>query len=194
MRAFLSRFQRSTFSALKAVLILVGVIWLVEILNNLIGHRLNVFGIYPRRAESLPGILLWPLLHSGFGHLMMNTTPLLAMGFFVALRGVRPFIVCSLFILLVAGLGVWLFGRDAFHVGASGLVFGYFGLLVALAWFERSFLTFSIACLMIFFYGGIIYGVLPRDEFVSWEGHLFGLIAGVMAANLFAKKTTRKRR
>jgi membrane associated rhomboid family serine protease len=193
MRAFLSRFQRSTFSALKAVLILVGVIWLVEILNNLIGHRLNVFGIYPRRAESLPGILLWPLLHSGFGHLMMNTTPLLAMGFFVALRGVRPFIVCSLFILLV-GLGVWLFGRDAFHVGASGLVFGYFGLLVALAWFERSFLTFSIACLMIFFYGGIIYGVLPRDEFVSWEGHLFGLIAGVMAANLFAKKTTRKRR
>jgi len=124
---------------------------------------------------------------------MMNTTPLLAMGFFVALRGVRPFIVSSLFILLVAGLGVWLFGRDAFHVGASGLVFGYFGLLVTLVWFERNLLTFSIACLMIFFYGGIIYGVLPGDEFVSFEGHLFGLIAGVMAANLFAKKTIRKR-
>lgn len=175
-------------------MILVGVIWLVEILNNLIGHRLNIFGIYPRRTESLPGILLWPLLHGGFGHLVMNTTPLLAMGFFVALRGVRQFIVSSLFIVLVAGFGVWLFGRDAFHVGASGLVFGYFGLLVALAWFERSLLTFAIALLMIFFYGGIIYGVLPRDEFVSWEGHLFGLIAGVMAANLFAKKTIKKRR
>lgn len=194
MRAFFRKFQRSTLSALKAVLILVGVIWLVEILNNLIGHRLNIFGIYPRRTESLPGILLWPLLHGGFGHLVMNTTPLLAMGFFVALRGVRQFIVSSLFIVLVAGFGVWLFGRDAFHVGASGLVFGYFGLLVALAWFERSLLTFAIALLMIFFYGGIIYGVLPRDEFVSWEGHLFGLIAGVMAANLFAKKTIKKRR
>ncbi|MGK0338716.1 MAG: membrane associated rhomboid family serine protease [Candidatus Azotimanducaceae bacterium] len=184
--------KRSTFSAIKAVLLLVGVIWTVEFLNGLIGHRLNVFGIFPRRLESLPGILFWPLLHGGYGHLIVNTTPLLVMGFFVALRGVRTFVFSSLLILILAGLGVWLFGRPAFHIGASGLVFGYFGFLVALAWFERSLFTFSIACLVLFYYGGIIFGILPRDEFVSWEGHLFGLLAGIVAANLFARKSIRR--
>ena len=192
MRPGVQHFQRSTFAAIKAVLVLVGVIWTVEILNGLVGHRLNVFGIYPRRLESMPGILLWPLLHAGYGHLIMNTTPLLVMGFFVALRGVKTFIFSSLLILNLAGLGVWTFGRPAFHIGASGLVFGYFGFLVALAWFEKSLLTFSIACLMLFYYGGIIFGILPRDEFVSWEGHLFGLLAGIIAANLFARKSLKR--
>jgi membrane associated rhomboid family serine protease len=114
------------------------------------------------------------------------------MGFFVALRGVRTFIFSSVLILTLAGLGVWLFGRPAFHIGASGLVFGYFGFLVALAWFERSLLAFSIACLVLFYYGGIIFGILPRDEFVSWEGHLFGLLAGIVAANLFAKRSIKR--
>jgi len=192
MRPSLQRIQRSTFSAIKAVLVLVGVIWIAEILNALVGHRLNVLGIYPRHIESIPGILLWPLLHDGYGHLIMNTTPLLVMGFFVALRGVRTFIFSTVLILTLGGLGVWLFGRSAFHIGASGLVFGYFGFLVALAWFERSLLTFSIACLVLFYYGGIIFGILPRDEFVSWEGHLFGLLAGIAAANLFARKPVKK--
>jgi membrane associated rhomboid family serine protease len=174
------------------VVILVAVIWVVEVINTLVGHRLNVFGIYPRRIDSLPGIILWPLLHGGYAHLIMNTTPLLVMGFFVALRGVRTFCLSSLLILVVAGLGVWLFGRSAYHIGASGLVFGYFGFLVALAWYERSLVTFLVACLVLFYYGGIIYGVLPRDEFVSWEGHLFGLIAGIIAASVFSIKTQSK--
>tara|TARA_R110002072_G_scaffold1598_6_gene13586 strand:- start:2232 stop:2816 length:585 start_codon:yes stop_codon:yes gene_type:complete len=193
MPSSFKKVQKSTWSALKAVVILVAVMWVVEFLNSLLGHRLNAWGIHPRNTQSLPGILLWPLLHGGYGHLLMNTTPLLVMGFFVALRGVRSFVFSSLFILLIGGLGVWLFGRDAIHVGASGLVFGYFGFLVALAWFERSLLTFAVASLVIFYYGGIIYGVLPQDEFVSWEGHLFGLIAGIMAANLFARKAVQKR-
>lgn len=185
----LRRVQKSTASAIKAVVILVAAIWLVELINALLGHRLNVFGVYPRRVDSLPGILVWPFLHGGYAHLLMNTTPLLVMGFFVALRGVRSFCLSSLFILVLAGIGVWLFGRTAYHIGASGLVFGYFGFLVALAWYEKSLMTFLVACLVLFYYGGIIYGVLPRDEFVSWEGHLFGLIAGVIAANLFASKS-----
>lgn len=192
MQSSVQHIQRSTFSAIKAVLVLVGLIWVVEVLNALLGHRLNVFGIFPRRLDSLPGILLWPLLHAGYGHLVMNTTPLLVMGFFVALRGVRVFFFSSLLILILGGLGVWLFGRPAFHIGASGLVFGYFGFLVALAWFERSLLTFSIACLVLFYYGGIIFGILPWDEFVSWEGHLFGLLAGIAAANLFARRSAKR--
>jgi membrane associated rhomboid family serine protease len=180
--------QKSTAAAIKATVVLLAVMWLVEIVNALAGHRLNVFGIYPRRIESLPGILLWPFLHGGYAHLIMNTTPLLVMGFFVALRGTRSFWLSSIFIMLLAGIGVWLFGRSAYHIGASGLVFGYFGFLVALAWYEKSLTTFLVACLMLFYYGGIVYGVLPREEFVSWEGHLFGLLAGIAAANLFATK------
>lgn len=186
------RVQKSTAAAIKAVVVLVAIVWGVEVVNGLLGHRLNVLGIYPRRIDSLSGILFWPFLHGGYGHLIMNTTPLFVMGFFVALRGVRPFILTSLFILILAGLGVWLFGRSAYHIGASGLVFGYFGFLVALAWYEKSLMTFLIACLVLFYYGGIIYGVLPRDEFVSWEGHLFGLIAGIVAASVFASRSRKK--
>ena len=184
--------QKSTAASIKATVILLALVWLIEVVNSLMGHRLNAYGIYPRRLDSLPGILFWPLLHGGYAHLLMNTTPLLVMGFFVALRGTRSFWLSSAFIVLLAGGGVWLFGRSAYHIGASGLVFGYFGFLVALAWYEKSLMTFLVACLVLFYYGGIIYGILPRDEFVSWEGHLFGLLAGIVAASLFATKRKTK--
>ena len=111
-------------SAFKLIVILVILLWAIEIANFLLGHRLNAFGIYPRRVDSLPGILFWPLLHGGFYHLVMNTTPLFVMGFFVALRGKWVFLQSSLPILVVGGSGVWVFGRAAFHVGASGIGFG----------------------------------------------------------------------
>lgn len=174
------------FRALKIILAFVGLLWIVETVNTLLGHRLNVFGIYPREFETLPGIILWPLLHANFQHLIMNTTPLAILGFFVALRGWLVFIQASLLILLLGGLGVWLFGRPAFHIGASGLVFGFFGFLVAIGIYEKSLPALGIASFAIFYYGGLIYGVLPQGGFVSWEAHLFGLMAGVFAARVFA--------
>ncbi len=161
--------------------------WVIEVINAAIGHRLNYFGIHPRQIEGLPGIFFWGFLHGNFNHLIMNTTPLLVMGYFVALRGLWIFVRCSLFILVLGGLGVWCFGREAIHIGASGLVFGYFGFLVAVAYYERSLKTFFIACAMLLLYGGILFGVLPRGGFVSWEGHLFGLIAGITSARFLAK-------
>jgi len=105
----------------------------------------------------------------------------------VALRGRWLFISSSLLILVVGGLGVWVFGRAAFHIGASGLVFGYFGFLVAIGVYERSLSGLAIASLTLFYYGGLIFGVLPTNSFVSWEGHLFGLLAGILAARVFAR-------
>lgn len=99
------------------------------------------------------------------------------------------FFLLSVFIAVVAGIAVWLFGRPAYHIGASGLVFGYFGFLVAVAWYEKHLSTFLIAALVLFLYGGLIFGVLPRDEFVSFEGHLFGMLAGAWGANLFTRKS-----
>ena len=122
----------------------------------------------------------------------MNTSPLLILGFLVALRGIFVFCAASLLIVLFAGICVWIFGRPAYHIGASGLVFGYFGFLVAIAFYEKRFSTLFITLLVLTYYGGMIFGVLPRDEFVSWEGHLFGLIGGVLAAKLFAQRLGRK--
>lgn len=159
-------------------------LWLVEAANTLTDHQLNVFGIYPRELAALPGLFFWPLLHANFQHLIMNTTPLAVLGFFVALRGASVFVRTCLVILLVGGLGVWLFGRPAFHIGASGLVFGFFGFLVAVSFYEKSLSALGIASFAILYYGGLIWGVLPSDSFVSWEAHLFGLMAGVLAARL----------
>ncbi len=177
--------------ALRMILVLVLVLWIVQATNTLLGLRLNVLGIYPREVQSLPGILVWPFLHANFEHLIMNTTPLAVLGFFVALRGTSVFLLASLLILIVGGLGVWLFGRPAFHIGASGLVFGYFGFLVAIGIYEKSIPALGIASFAVFYYGGLIYGVLPQDSFVSWEAHLFGLCAGVFAARVFALRRRR---
>jgi membrane associated rhomboid family serine protease len=81
-----------------------------------------------------------------------------------------------------------LFGRSAFHIGASGLVFGYFGFLVAVGLYERRIVSLAIASVTLFYYGGMIFGVLPVNSFVSWEGHLFGLVAGIVAARTFAAR------
>ena len=175
-------------AGLKSVCILVALMWLVELVNTLVGHRLNDFGIYPRSSQGLIGVLLWPFLHGGLGHLIMNTTPLLFMGFFVSLRGPFVLFLTSLIVVVVGGLLVWVFGRSAIHIGASGLVFGYFGFLVAVGLYERSISALVIASGTLFYYGGMIVGVVPTDSFVSWEGHLFGLLAGILAARILAKR------
>ena len=89
-------------------------------------------------------------------------------------------------------MGVWIFGRDAYHIGASGLVFGYFGFLVAVGIYEKSLSSLTIASFAVFYYGGLIYGVLPTESFISWEAHLFGLMAGVLAARILALKSGTK--
>ncbi len=174
-------------SALQTITLLVVFIWLVAMANYLSGFLLSTFGLFPRELTALPGILVWILLHGSFEHVLMNTTPLFVMGFFVALRGPWLFIKITVTVWLVAGIAVWLFGRPAYHIGASGLVFGYFGFILAIAVYQRSLVDLAVASFTIFYYGGLIFGVLPIDQFVSWESHLFGLLAGILAARLFSK-------
>nr|VFK64116.1 MAG: Rhomboid family protein [Candidatus Kentron sp. TC] len=170
------------------VITLVVIIWIIEIINLSIGHRLSVFGILPRSTQGLMGIPMAPFLHANPIHAALNTAPLLILGAFVSLRGARTYLVVSLAIIFLAGGAVWLFGRPSYHLGASGLVFGYFGFLVARGWYDRSFLSLAMAAITILLYGGIIWGILPVRSYISWEGHLFGLLAGIIAARLFSKK------
>ena len=191
--------MKERLGALVLLLVFVGAIWLVHIVNSLLLDRsLNQYGLSPLAlpyrglsnldlsasyaAVSLRGILLSPMLHGSFSHLLSNTLPLLVLGGFVALRGAKTLIGVSLVVVVLGGLLVWLVGRPAVHIGASGLVFGYFGYLVAQGWYERSTLSIVVAFAALLLYGGIIFGALPQGGFVSWEGHLFGLIAGVLVA------------
>ena len=160
------------------------VMWVVEIINGFIGHRLSLWGILPRTTPGLIGIPLSPFLHGSFNHVLSNTIPFLVLGGLVGLRGGQKLVGISLFIIVAGGAGVWLLGRPAVHVGASGLVFGYFGYLVANGWFDRRPLSILAAIAVIVVYGSLVFGVIPTTGFVSWEAHLFGLLAGVLAARL----------
>ncbi|GAB4539868.1 MAG: rhomboid family intramembrane serine protease [Anaerolineae bacterium] len=164
------------------------VIWGVELVNLLLGHRLNSLGILPRSLAGVPGILLAPFLHYGIGHVLLNTIPFVILGWLVILYGPRVFVEASLLIILVSGVGVWLVGRSGYHVGASGLIFGYFGFLVARGWYERSLSSIVIAVISILLYGGLLWGVLPSRPGVSWETHLLGLLAGILAARLVSSE------
>jgi membrane associated rhomboid family serine protease len=162
----------------------VALLWGIECVNALLGHRLISWGILPRTFGGLVGIPLSPFLHGSLTHLILNTVPLVTLGSFVAFYGVRLFLAVSLWIILLSGTALWLFGRSAYHVGASSVIFGYFGYLVARGWYERSVTALLVALLTLVLYGSIVWGVLPTRSYISWEGHLFGLLAGILVARL----------
>jgi len=167
----------------KRINLLIGILlvfWIIGVINFLLQNQLLQFGIIPRIIIGLRGIICAPFLHHGFSHLALNSLPFLVLGGLVLLRGSLYFIIISLLIILLSGIGVWLFGRSACHVGASGLIFGYFGLLLAAGWYEKKFSSLFIAIGVLFLYGGLIWGILPLRTYISWEGHLFGFVSGIV--------------
>ncbi|SDI26365.1 Rhomboid family protein [Sinosporangium album] len=175
-------------SAILMVLI-VAAMWAVEIADYLLPGDLDRFGIRSWDPDGLPGILFAPFLHAGFGHLMANSLPLLVLGFLAALRGVGRFVGASAIIVLVSGIGVWLTTPPFYiTVGASGLVFGYFGFVVARGLFDRRAFDIVVGIVVAAVYYSLLWGVLPSEQGISWQGHLFGLIGGVIAAWVLRRK------
>lgn len=169
---------------------LIGLLWGVQLVNaNLFGGRLALYGIQPRQLDGLQGILWAPLLHGGFGHLLTNTVPLVTLGWLIMVQETSDFLIVTIIAAFVSGLGTWLVGAPtSVHIGASGVVFGYFGYLLLKGYFERSVAAIAVSLLVIVFYGGLLWGVLPTQPGVSWEGHLFGFIGGGIAARLLARR------
>jgi len=172
---------------------LVAIMWAVEILDQFVyrvGLRqtLDIYGIYPRNVVGLRGILFAPFLHGNFPHLIGNTVPFLVLGWLIMLRETSDFFWVSLVSAFVSGLGTWMFGSSAIHIGASGMVFGYLGYLLARGYFERSMTAIAISLFVGTLYGSLIWGVLPTRMGISWEGHLFGFLGGVLAARLLTPK------
>jgi membrane associated rhomboid family serine protease len=172
---------------LKWLVILLITVSIVEVINLLSGRMLNQFGTIPRYVPGLRGILFSPFIHGSFSHFLSNLLPLAAFSYLVMQYGFKRYVQVSIAIMVVTGLLVWLFARPATHIGASGLIYGYFGFLLLAGFLSRQFKLMLISLLVIFVYGGLIFGVVPGQSFVSWESHLFGFIAGLMAARLWAK-------
>lgn len=171
------------------MIVLVAVMWAIEIVDYVENGRLDRYGILAHEPDGLPGILFAPFLHAGFGHLMANSVPLLILGFVAAIRGIGRFLAASLVIILVSGLGVWFTSPpDTLTIGASGLVFGYFGYVVARGLFDRRTLDIVLGVVVAVLYYSILWGALPTQPGVSWQGHLFGLIGGVIAAWLLRRR------
>ena len=160
-----------------------GAMWIVEILELLPFVELDQFGIRPRTVGGLWGLLTSPFLHVDFRHLILNSLPFVVLGGTVLISGVRVFWAVTLFVMLAGGFGVWLLAPSfTNHIGASGLIFGYLGFLLARGLFDRSLFTLLITVVILVGYGGLLWGVLPSDSGVSWQGHLFGFLAGAVAA------------
>ena len=168
----------------------VAIFWILEILDQFVFHHtLDGYGIRPHSLIGLRGILFAPFLHGGFGHLIANTVPFLILGWLVMIQETSDFWIVTIITMLVGGVGTWMLGApNSIHIGASSLIFGYLGFLLLRGYFQRNIASILLSLVVGFLYGGLIWGVLPTQPGISWQGHLFGFLGGVLSAKLIAKE------
>ncbi|MFP5361936.1 MAG: rhomboid family intramembrane serine protease [Thermoleophilia bacterium] len=179
-------------NALLLVVAMVALMWMTEVVDQIGFGDLDAYGIHPREVDGLPEIVAAPFLHVGFGHLISNTVPFLAMGAAIALGGLVRVALVTLVVALVSGFGTWLIAdSDSIHLGASGVVFGYAAYLVARGLFSRRLVELGVGALVVGIWGiGMLQGLLPQER-ISWQAHLFGAVGGVIAAAMFARRSAR---
>jgi membrane associated rhomboid family serine protease len=180
------------------ILSFVALLYVIEIVDVVMGHRLDQDGIRPLETDGLWGILWAPLLHGGWPHLIANTLPALVLGFLMTLAGMGRFIAATAIVWIVGGFGTWLIGNvglhcpyvgvhcTSTHIGASGLIFGWLAFLIVFGFFTRTVWEIVVGVVVLFVYGGVLLGVVPGTPGVSWQGHLCGAVAGVLAAYLLS--------
>ncbi|AMO62673.1 rhomboid family protein [Mycolicibacterium phlei] len=188
----------------------VALLWVIEAVDTVTDHRLDDNGIKPLDTEGLWGILFSPLLHADWQHLIANTGPALVLGFLMTLAGMGRFVAATAIIWLLGGLGTWLIGNvgmhcpyvaayvrcQANHIGASGLIFGWLAFLIVFGFFTRKVWEIVVGVVVLLVYGSVLLGVLPGTPGVSWQGHLSGAVAGILAAYLLSgpERKARERR
>ena len=171
----------------RRALIFVGamalIMWLSEIVDTILGGDLDAYGIRPRDVDGLDGIAFSPFLHGGFGHLIGNTLPFLVLGAMIALSGLKKMVGVTLIVAVVGGLGTWLVApENTVHIGASGIVFGYASYLITRGVYTRSLLHLASGLVVVVIWGATLPGGLVPQDGISWQGHLFGAVGGVVAA------------
>ncbi|WP_133741125.1 rhomboid family intramembrane serine protease [Actinorugispora endophytica] len=181
---------QSRISAIVTVVVFTAAMWIFEIIDFFAGGSLDQrFGIRSWVIADLWTVFTAPFMHADFAHLMANSVPMLVLGSLVAFSGLSRFIWASLIITVVSGIAVWLLsGYGSLTVGASGLIFGYFGYLVLRGIIERKTIDIVIMICVVLFYGTLIFGVLPQQQGISWQAHLFGFLGGLLSAYVLPRR------
>jgi membrane associated rhomboid family serine protease len=183
---------RST--AIGIVIALVALMWVLEVVDVALDHRLDRYGIEPRDPDGLDGVVAAPFLHVGFGHLIANTIPFVVMGVVIAFEGPLRLVGVTAIVAIVSGLGTWLVApENTIHLGASGVVFGYATYLIARGLFNRRAGELAIGAGVAVLWGGALLGGLEPQRGISWQGHLFGALGGLLAAWALARPQSRAR-
>lgn len=162
-----------------------GLLCVVHLMNVLSGRKLCVLGIYPRSLHGLFGILWAPLLHANGEHLISNLLILIILANMVAVSGQAVLVVVTMLVIVVGGLLTWTFGRKALHIGASGVAMGYFGFVLMEAYHHPGLITLSIAAVGLYYLAGLLMHLMPVGRQDSWESHLFGFLAGLLASKCY---------
>ena len=184
--------RASAVTAITVISCFVAALYVIELVDTLMSNRLDQEGVQPQQTDGLVGILFAPLLHGGWEHLVGNTVPLLVLGFLVLLSGVRTWLAVTAIVWLVGGLGTWLIAPpNTVHLGASVLIFGWLVFLIVRGFVSGRVGQIVLGLLILFLYGGVLWGVLPGQPGISWQGHLFGAIGGAIAAFVVAKPRQR---
>ncbi|MGL4307040.1 MAG: rhomboid family intramembrane serine protease [Mycobacteriaceae bacterium] len=172
-------------------------LYVIELADVILGHRLDHAGIEPQTVDGFWGILFAPILHAGWGHVLANTLPTLVLGFLCALAGLRQFIIVTAIIWIVSGMGTWFLGdigtglpanMHTTHLGASSLIFGWLTFLLTRGLFTRNLWQILLGVAVFCGYGGLLWGIFPGRFGISWQGHLCGAVAGVLAAWFVASR------
>ncbi len=153
--------------------------WIIFFISYFINNKILLLGIIPRRIYGLPGILFAPLLHANFNHIFFNSIPLLVLSNFILINGLKYYLIVTLLITVLSGFAIWCFAKPGLHIGASALITGYWGFLVCNIYQNGTLTTIILGLLSLYYFAGIFLGIFPKEKGVSWEGHLFGLLAGL---------------
>ncbi len=181
-----TRTTKKAINDFKFILFIVALMWGLEVANLVFNYQLNQFALIPRQPDRLFGIIGMHFLHWSIPHLIANTLPLVVLGFLICIDGKAPKV--TFFIMLLTGILVWLFARNGVHAGASGLVLGYFGYLLSSAYFQRSIKNIILAVMTVLIYGGIVISLVDFRDSISFEGHIFGFLAGIISAGMWRRK------
>ena len=179
--------KKKLFSSILFPVSFILLLWIIKIGEIVFSINLSHLGVLPRKLPGLIGIVTAPLIHSGFNHLISNSIPLLFLGVGILYSYPKSAFKVFSFVYLIPGIFVWLIGRPAYHIGASGLIYGFVSFLFFSGMIRRDTRSIALALIVTFLYGSMIWGIIPQNNGISWEYHLFGSLTGIACAFIYRK-------
>ena len=179
--------HRLLYLAVFIPLVFIACMWVVKLFEVVTGFDLGIYGTLPQHISGLKGILFSPLIHGDWQHLVSNSVPFFILGFLMIFNYRKVAYKSFAFIYLAGGLMLWIIGRENYHIGTSGLIYGMAFFLFFSGVFRKNIQAIALSLFVVFLYGSIVWGVLPMDLTVSWEGHLMGALSGSIMAFVYRK-------